>query len=113
MPTADDVKGYHAHIYFDQDSYLQAQEFAKGAQQQFNLSVGHMHKQPVGPHPKWSCQLSFKRSLLADFIPWAATNRQGLTLFIHTVTEDDLFDHTEGALWMGTMEALDLSIFSE
>lgn len=110
--NTNNVKGYHAHIYYDADSYDQAQLFAEAAHQQFSLAVGHMHKQAVGPHPRWSCQLSFKRDLLNEFIPWATKHRKGLTLFIHTVTGNDLFDHTDGTLWMGKMEELDLSIFN-
>jgi len=34
-----------------------------------------------------------------------------LVVFLHPDTGDDLKDHTEHAIWMGSMRTLDLSIF--
>jgi aromatic ring-cleaving dioxygenase len=33
-------------------------------------------------------------------------------VFLHPLTGDDLADHTEHAIWMGAVRALDVSIFS-
>jgi len=35
----------------------------------------------------------------------------GLVVFLHPETGDDLKDHTDYAIWMGAMRELDLSIF--
>ena len=110
--SAEQIKGYHAHVYFDEDTVEQADALCTQAGKLFPLSVGHMHKKPVGPHPMWSCQLAFKRELLSDIIPWLSLNRGQLTVFIHGITGDDLLDHTQCTLWMGSMEPLDLSIFN-
>ncbi|MCP4208130.1 MAG: DOPA 4,5-dioxygenase family protein, partial [Shimia sp.] len=72
---------------------------------------GRMHEKPVGPHPCWSCQLAFEPETFAAFIPWLALNRDGLVVFIHPDTGDELKDHTEHAMWMGEMMELDLSVF--
>jgi len=42
-------------------------------------------------------------------ISWLALNRQGLTVFTHAITGDDIKDHTDHAIWMGAMPALELS----
>ena len=54
----------------------------------------------------WSCQLAFEPEIFATLIPWLALNRDGLTVFIHPQTGDDLADHTEHAIWMGSIEPL-------
>ncbi|MGA8133977.1 MAG: DOPA 4,5-dioxygenase family protein, partial [Pseudomonas gingeri] len=38
--------------------------------------------------------------------------RKGLVVFIHPLTDDDLADHRDHAIWMGAVRPLDLSIFS-
>jgi len=108
-----EIQNFHVHIYYDASSYDQASKLCDEAGQRFNLPVGHKHKQAVGPHPCWSCQLTLSTELFGEVIPWLALNRQGLTIFIHANTGNDLKDHTEYTLWMGTIEPLNLDIFSE
>ena len=43
---------------------------------------------------------------------WRKKNRKGLTVLVHEVTDRDLHDHTEGALWMGDKVQLDFSAFT-
>lgn len=106
-----EIHGYHAHVYFDADTYDQAVELCDRAGATFALSVGRKHQKPVGPHPQWSCQLAFKPDLFGSVIPWLALNRNGLTVFIHLDTGNDLKDHTDHTIWMGTIEPLKLEIF--
>jgi len=105
------VKGYHSHIYFDEHTVEQARALATLAGQTFPVSVGRVIEQEVGPHPKWSCQLAYAPELLSDVMPWLAIHREGLTIFTHMITGDDLWDHTKGAIWMGSIEALHLDMF--
>jgi DOPA 4,5-dioxygenase len=42
-----------------------------------------------------------------------ALNRNGLTIFAHTSTGEDLADHTEHVIWFGPSETLDLSVLTE
>jgi DOPA 4,5-dioxygenase len=105
------IKGYHAHVYFHADSIERARDVCERAAQLFPLKMGRVHERPVGPHPDWSCQLAFGPELLGDVLPWLALNRQGLVVFLHPDTGDDLLDHTEHAIWMGAVRPLDLSVF--
>jgi aromatic ring-cleaving dioxygenase len=102
---------YHAHVYFDADSVEQATALCQQAWEQFNLPMGHVHRQPVGPHPSWSCQITFKAEDFAAFIPWLDRERQGLTVLVHGVTGNDLADHTDHAAWLGEAQALNLAMF--
>ena len=97
---------FHAHIYYDKTSFPKAKKLVEKVPG--NIKVGKMHERPVGPHPKWSCQLLFSKDQLAKMMTWLMKNRDGLTIFLHPVTGNDLLDHTEYAVWMG--EILDLNI---
>lgn len=103
------IHGYHAHIYFDADEYDQAEKIAQAVGKQFDLRVGRMHSESVGPHPRGSCQLAFNKDLLGTVLPWLLLNRRGLTVLLHSITGDDIQDHTEFAFWLGKEETLILS----
>jgi aromatic ring-cleaving dioxygenase len=106
------ITGYHAHIYFNAATLAQAQALCEKAAERFSLTMGRIHQRPVGPHPDWSCQLAFAPSLFGEVVPWLALHRAGLVVFIHPITDDDLLDHSDHAIWMGEMRPLKLSIFS-
>jgi DOPA 4,5-dioxygenase len=106
------INAYHAHVYYDAVSVEQAKELCEQAGAMFSLPVGYMHRQAVGPHPMWSCQLSVSVELFTQVIPWLVLNRNGLTVFVHADTGDDLRDHRDYAFWMGEQQVLDLSIFN-
>ena len=108
-----DIESFHAHVYFDAATVDQARGFCERARDEFGVAMGRVHEKLVGPHPMWSCQLTVLPETFGDFIPWLAVNRDGLVVFIHTNTGDDLTDHTKHAIWMGEMMDLDLSIFTD
>lgn len=107
------IHGYHAHVYFNADTLVQARALCESAAALFPLKMGRVHQKPVGPHPDWSCQLAFKSALFADVVPWLALNRNGLVVFIHPITGNDLVDHRDRAMWMGAVRPLDLSVLAE
>ncbi len=102
------IKGYHAHVYFDESTFEQAKALCEEAGKLFPVKVGRMHRKPVGPHPCWSCQLAFSSNEYSDLLSWLALNRNGLTILIHTLTGNDLKDHTDYASWMGEAQTLNL-----
>jgi DOPA 4,5-dioxygenase len=111
IPT---IRGFHAHVYFGPDTLAQARALCEAAAQQFPaLLLGRVHEKPVGPHPDWSCQLAFKPELFGELIPWLAMRRAGLVVFIHPVSDNDLIDHRDRAMWMGAVRPLNLDILRE
>jgi DOPA 4,5-dioxygenase len=66
---------------------------------------------PVGPHPYWSCQLSFDSAAFDAVIPWLDAHRGRLNVLVHGVTGNHLADHTTHAAWLGEPAVLDLSVF--
>lgn len=106
------IKGYHAHIYFDASTLEQARSLCEEAARLFPpLVMGRVHQRPVGPHPDWSCQLAFDANQVGEVLPWLAMNRNGLVVFMHPLSGNELADHRDHAIWMGAVRPLDLSIF--
>jgi len=104
------IRDFHAHIYFDADQLDRAQSLAAAVHDRFGVPVGRFHVNPIGPHPRGSCQLTVRPEQFGDFAQWIALNRHGLTIFAHTSTGDDLQDHTDHVIWFGPSETLDLSV---
>lgn len=102
---------YHAHVYFDDRSLEQATLICQKARELFDVQMGQVHQKQVGPHPRWSCQLSFDRSQFDTLIPWLEENRNGLTILVHGLTGNDLADHTDHAAWLGEEVPLNLAFF--
>ncbi len=100
---------YHAHVYFDTHTEARARALCDGAAARFAVKVGRMHRTPVGPHPRGSCQLAFDASVFDALIAWLERHRGNLTVLVHGITGDDLADHTTHAMWLGPPERLDLS----
>lgn len=108
------IRGWHAHVYFDARTLEQARTLCAAAAERFPaLRMGRVHERAVGPHPDWSCQLAFRAELLAEVLPWLALNRGGLSVLVHPITGEDLADHRDRALWLGSVRPLDLSVLPE
>jgi aromatic ring-cleaving dioxygenase len=57
----------------------------------------------VGPQPVAQRQVILRKEpFAADFVPWLMFNRQGLNILIHSLTDDEVEDHTEHAVCLGT-----------
>ncbi len=102
---------YHAHVYFDNKTLEFARDLCDRIGTLFGLKVGRIHQKPVGPHPKWSCQIIFTDQDFDELIPWIDENRNGLTILVHGLTDEHLKDHTDHAYWLGDSAELDLSMF--
>lgn len=106
-------KAYHAHVYFDEVSKGLARKLCNEAGEKFSLRVGRFHEKLVGPHPCWSCQITFGKKDFDQLIPWLDDNRDDLSILVHALTGDDLKDHTDFAYWLGNPVELNLSLFKQ
>jgi DOPA 4,5-dioxygenase len=107
----NDHKAYHAHIYFDQNTEQLAKSLCEQSAELFGLAVGRFHKQLVGPHPCWSCQVTFGTIDFDKYIQWLDENRGPITVFVHALTGDDIKDHTDYAYWLGEEIPINLHFF--
>ncbi|MEM7540004.1 MAG: DOPA 4,5-dioxygenase family protein [Pseudomonadota bacterium] len=103
---------YHAHLYYDEKTLEMASQICDQAGELFDIEVGRKHQKNVGPHPRWSCQMAFEASEFDTLIPWLDQHRQGLTVFVHGRTGDDLADHTTYAYWLGEEVQLNIEMFT-
>lgn len=95
-----DIKSYHAHIYFDEDTYEKAALIRKWSAERFSVELGNWNLQPRGPHVTPSFYFGFTNDLLPVIVPWLQLNSLGLTVLLHPNTEDPRADHLYYALWV-------------
>jgi len=102
-------------VYFSAgDETARAKKLCELAGSHFGerVEIGRFHERPVGPHPRGSCQIRVAPGDLEEVIVWLAANRNGITVFCHLDTGQNLADHTEHVIWLGPSEALMLDGFS-
>src|SRR5262245_6274749 len=104
---------YHAHVYFAEGTVEQARELCTQAAARFGVEMGRVHEKLVGPHPRWSCQLTFEAAQFDGLIPWLDAHRGGLTVLVHGRTGNSLEDHTTHASWLGQPVELNLAAFKK
>lgn len=95
-----DIKSYHAHFYFDEDSYQKAALIRRWAGERFPVEMGDWNLQPRGPHVTPSFYFGFTNDLLTVLIPWLQLNSLGLTTLVHPNTDDPRADHLYYTLWV-------------
>jgi DOPA 4,5-dioxygenase len=103
-----EIKGFHAHVYFDTASREVAVRVREGLGARFEVKLGRWHDKPIGPHPKAMYQVAFLPTEFDKVVPWLMLNREGLDILIHPETGDDVEDHMNRSLWLG--EKLELNI---
>ena len=95
-----DIKSYHAHFYFDEDSYEKAALLRKWSAERFPVELGNWNLEPRGPHVTPSFYFGFTNDLLPIVVPWLQLNSLGLTILLHPNTDDPRADHLYYTLWV-------------
>lgn len=52
----------------------------------------------------------FAPSEFGTVIPWLAMHRDGLVVFVHPISDNELIDHRDLAIWMGAVCELKLDV---
>ncbi len=97
-----DVKGYHAHVYYDASTKAKAARLRDALAGKFKVEAGTMSDEPRGPHPVSQFAVIFETPEFSDVVPWLMLNRDGLDVLVHPLTESSYNDHTTNAMWLGT-----------
>ncbi len=95
-----DIESYHAHIYFDEDTYQKAALLRNWVAERFHVELGNWNREPRGPHVTPSFYFGFTNEWLALIVPWLQLNSLGLTILIHPNTDDPRADHLYYTLWV-------------
>ena len=106
------VKGYHAHVYFDAATRPVAERLRDTLAGTFTVEPGAFADEPRGPHPVAQFNVIFEIPEFQRIVPWLMLNRAGLDVLVHPLTESNYDDHTRYALWLGTPVALKLERLS-
>ena len=102
-----DIKSYHAHVYFDEDTHHKAALLRRWVAERFHVELGHWNREPRGPHVTPSFYFGFTNDLLPVLVPWLQLNSLGLTILLHPNTEDPRADHLHYALWVNRAQPVD------
>jgi DOPA 4,5-dioxygenase len=105
-----EIKGYHAHIYYDADTKGTAARLRETIGGKFAVEVGALSDEPRGPHPISQFVAIFECDEFQNIVPWLMLNHEGLDVLVHPLTESSYDDHSKNALWLGTPVPMNLDI---
>jgi DOPA 4,5-dioxygenase len=109
---ASELRGYHAHIYYDPATRPAAERLHDAVAGRFDVKSGGFRDEPVGPHPVSNVQIIFAASAFQHVVPYLMLNRDGLDILVHPLTESSYDDHSRHALWLGRPVDLKLEVLS-
>jgi len=100
------IASFHAHIYYDEDTRVEAEKLRSWLGERFVVTLGQWHDAPVGPHERSMYQVAFAVEIFPTLVPWLMLNHGRLSILVHPNTTQPLADHTDHALWIGTPLAI-------
>lgn len=103
-------RGFHAHIYYNQETKPAAEKLRGVLAEKFAVEVGTLSDEPRGPHPISQFVAIFEVPEFQNVVPWLMLNREGLDVLIHPLTESSYDDHSKNAMWLGTPVPMRLDI---
>ena len=106
-----EIKDWHAHVYFDAATRDAAWALRERIEKTHDIQMGRFHEKPVGPHPMFSYQVTVGNEQFTKVMSWLALNHGGLIVFVHPNTGQELEDHRDRAIWIGTSVPLLLDMF--
>ena len=107
-----ELKGYHAHVYFDAATRSIAERLRTAITARFAVEAGAFADEPRGPHPVPQFNVIFEASEFQNIVPWLMLNREGLDVLVHPLTESNYDDHSKYALGLGAPVPLKLDRLS-
>jgi aromatic ring-cleaving dioxygenase len=108
-----EVKGYHAHVYYDAATKPVAARLRDTIVSQFAVRPGAFSDEPIGPHPISQFSIIFQKEEFQNVVPWLMLNREGLDVLVHPLTESSYDDHSKNALWIGAPVPMKLDILRQ
>ena len=107
------IQYYHFHLYYEFEDIKLASEVREKISKAFDLEVGRLWDRSVGPHPVGSCQVTVPVELFEKVVAWFLQNRNGIDLFIHPISGDDIADHSDYIMWIGKSYKLNTDFFNK
>ena len=107
------INYYHFHLYYEIKDITLAAELRTKFSQDFDVEVGRLWNRPVGPHPVGSCQVKVPIELFEKVSAWFLKKRNGVDLFIHPISRDDIAYHKYKIMWIGKSYKLNTEFFNK
>ena len=104
-----ELKGYHAHVYYDRATRPLAERLHETILGQFAVKPGAFSDEPIGPHPISQFNVIFETEEFPKIVPWLILNRAGLDVLVHPLTDNSYDDHSRYAVWLGGPVTLKLN----
>ncbi|RWS19318.1 hypothetical protein B4U80_14460, partial [Leptotrombidium deliense] len=122
----DSIRAYHFHAYFFQHNNKSTAE-ALAFRHEVNqlIDSGYLgectttcrlcrfYRGPDGPHPIGNFLTCCNSSSIKPALDFFAKNRGSLPVLVHPLTEREIDDHTNRAMWIGHSLPLDESFLEE
>ena len=105
-----EIKGYHAHVYYDPATKPKAAALREQIIAKFTVEPGGFSDEPRGPHPISQFNVIFETPEFQHIVPWLMLNREGLDVLVHPLTDSSYDDHSKNALWLGTPVPMKLEV---
>jgi Dopa 4,5-dioxygenase family len=72
IPSAEpnQIKGYHAHVYYASGTRLVAERLRQTIAREFTVEAGELRDEPRGPHPIPQFNVIFNTTLFDKVVPW-------------------------------------------
>jgi DOPA 4,5-dioxygenase len=105
-----EIKGYHAHVYYDPATRPTAERLRDTIVSQFAVEPGAFSDEPRGPHPISQFSVIFESEEFGKLVAWLMLNREDLDVLVHPLTKSSYDDHSKNALWLGTPVPMRLEI---
>ncbi|MNT12987.1 Dopa 4,5-dioxygenase family [compost metagenome] len=100
----DFPREFDAHIYFNKEDMEFASELHLKAHSAFpgkRVFTGELIPEAIGPHPTPMFEINFPKEEFTEVVLWLMKERGDLSVLVHELTGNDLYDHTQAALWLG------------
>ncbi|MDP3607580.1 MAG: DOPA 4,5-dioxygenase family protein [Methylophilus sp.] len=103
---------YHAHIYFETEQSALATRVRENIIRDIPQLTyrGQLIPVPVGPHIKPMFELHIPSNSINYAMASMDALREGLSILIHPVQEDEYLAHTADAKWLGPALPLKLEV---
>ena len=106
---------FHSHIYFDANTRTSVSALRETLIRELphSVQVSRLVDRPIGPHPTPMFELGFSYSDYPAVRALLEAHHGIHTALIHQVTGDEVWDHTEGAEWIGKPVELNIQFLKD
>ena len=110
-----DTEFTHAHIYYEAPTREKAVRFQQKIAANFGgrVSVSRLVDRPIGPHPIPMFEVDLRTEILGELMPFLDREREGLSILLHPVSDEEVLDHTVRAKWLGEKLSLDVGFLED